>query len=295
MIDRWLRVGLYPLVAVVTALYLWHDLSGASQASRAPGAHHGVFIALMVAGLVAVESLRPLQRRWCMTWRLLLRRDLPFMLIGALTIGAGNALAAWVILHHGLTPPVTWLRDVPILPAALLSLLVTDGLWYAVHRYCHEGRSAFGRWCWRMHAAHHRPGQVYVLMHAVAHPLNTVIVRLLLTLPPWLMGIAPEALYVATVVTSVQGLVSHFNADSRAGWLNRLLIGTELHRWHHAAGVGGHCNYGAVLSVWDQLFGTFVFRPGDDPPDLGVEASQRLPRETDLVAVLLEPLRPGRS
>jgi sterol desaturase/sphingolipid hydroxylase (fatty acid hydroxylase superfamily) len=275
----------YPIVALATALYLWHELS---LPRGELGARYGLFVAAMVVALVLLEALWPLQARWRMTRRTFFRRDLPFLLIGAATIGAGNATASWFLLHHGFMPPTAWLSGLPIVPEAVLSLLITDGLWYGVHRACHEGRGWTGRWLWRMHAAHHLPGEVYVLMHAIAHPINTIVVRLLLTVPPWLLGVSPEALFVANVVTGVQGLVSHFNVDSRVGWLNRLLVGTELHRWHHAAGVNG--NYAAVLSIWDQLFGSFVYRPGLDPKRLGVEDPQRHPHATEIAKVLLEPL-----
>lgn len=284
---RWLA---YPVVALATGLYISHELG---VPRNELGARYGVFVAAMVVALVLVESFWPLQQRWRMTGRTFLRRDLPFLLIGGATIGAGNAAASWFLLHHGLTSPTAWLAGLPVIPAAVVSLLVTDGLWYAMHRACHEGRGPIGRWLWRMHAAHHLPGQVYVLMHAIAHPINTVVVRLLLTLPPWLLGVSPEALFVANVVTGVQGLVSHFNVDSRVAWVNRVLVGTELHRWHHAAGVNG--NYAAVLSIWDQLFGSFVYRPGVEPDHLGVEEPTTLPTDTEIIQVLLEPLGRARS
>lgn len=173
-----------------------------------------------------------------------------------------------------------------------MSLLLTDGLWYAVHRYSHESRSRLGQFLWRVHVAHHLPQQVYVLMHAIGHPLNAVLVRALLALPPCWLGFAPEAVFVAGVFTGFQGLVSHFNVDSRVGPLNHLLVGTELHRYHHSADPAEAGNYGAVLSVWDQLFGTFVYRPGAAPAALGVADPQAHPRDTQIAAVLREPWRP---
>lgn len=279
-----IRYGVYPIIAFVTLAYLWRELQ---RPADLMGAHHGWFVGGLVVSLALLEALWPLETRWRMDRRLFFRRDLPFLVIGGVTIAAGNAAASWVLLQHGSATPTNWLTDLPVAPAAFITLLITDGLWYAVHRAAHEGKGPIGRWLWRMHAAHHLPGQVYVLMHAVAHPLNTVIVRLLLTVPPWLMGVRPEALFLANVITGVQGLVSHFNVDSRVGWINRLLMGTELHRWHHAAGTRG--NYGAVLSIWDQLWGSFVYRPGVNPDRLGIEAPSSYPRDTEIWQVLREP------
>lgn len=286
-----IRYLLYPVLACATLAYLVHELSKPRQDI---GAHHGGFIGGMVLSLVLIEALWPLRAEWRMSPRLLWRRDLPFLLLGAATIGMGNVLGSWVVLHHGALHP-GWLARWPVWPTALLSLMVTDGLWYALHRACHEGKGSVGQWLWRMHAAHHLPAQVHVLMHAVAHPFNTVLVRLLLTVPPWLLGVPPEALFVANTITGVQGLVSHFNVDIRVGWLNRVLVGTELHRWHHAAGVQG--NYAAVLSVWDQLCGSWVHRPGQHPTRLGVADPASHPVDTDLVGVLMAPMtmRPSRD
>jgi sterol desaturase/sphingolipid hydroxylase (fatty acid hydroxylase superfamily) len=275
----------YPIVAFVTLAYLWREVH---LPLAQMGTHHGWFVGGLVVSLMLLEALWPLEARWRMNRRLFLRRDLPFLMIGGATITAGNAVASRVLLQHGSATPTTWLTDLPVMPAAFITLLITDGLWYGVHRTAHEGKGLIGRWLWRMHAAHHLPGQVYVLMHAVAHPLNTVIVRLLLTVPPWLMGVRPEALFVANVITGVQGLVSHFNVDSRVGWINHLLTGTELHRWHHAAGTLG--NYGAVLSIWDQLWGSFVYRPCENPDRLGLDEPSNYPRDTEIWQVLREPL-----
>lgn len=290
MVRVFIRYLAYPCIGVVTIAYLAHQLALPREEL---GAMHGLFIAALVLALVLLETFWPMQKRWRMTSPLFLRRDLPFLALGAATVGGGNVAASWAVLHMGWLQPTAWLSGLPVLPAALLSLLVTDGLWYALHRASHEGKGALGRWLWRVHAAHHLPQQVYVLMHAVAHPLNTIMVRLILTVPPWLLGVSVEALFVANVVTGVQGLVSHFNVDSRVGFLNRLLMGTELHRWHHAVGVQG--NYAAVLPIWDQLFGTYVYRPGQAPDGLGVDEPGALPADTELVRVLMDPFRPVQA
>jgi Fatty acid hydroxylase len=54
-------------------------------------------------------------------------------------------------------------------------------------------------------------------------------------------------------------MISHVNADLRVGPLNYVLIGTETHRYHHAAEERG--NYGPVIPLWDIVFGTFIYEP----------------------------------
>jgi sterol desaturase/sphingolipid hydroxylase (fatty acid hydroxylase superfamily) len=97
--------------------------------------------------------------------------------------------------------------------------------------------------------------------------------------------------FATTVLIGLQGLVSHFNVDSRVGWLNYVLIGTALHRCHHSADPGEAKNFGAVVSIWDQLFGTFVYRPEEVPRVLGIDDPRSFPTDTQVLSVPLHPLR----
>lgn len=290
-IDIALRWGLYPVLALATLLYLHHALAGPPGTV---GRHYGVYLVGMVGTMALIEWRHALRDDWRMTRRSFLRRDLPYLLLGGATIGATNALAALAADRLQL-PRDTWLAGLPVVPGVAVSILLTDLLWYAVHRYSHEGHGPLGRWLWRVHVAHHLPQQVYVLMHPVGHPLNAVIVRALLALPPWWLGVPTEAVFAAGVVTGFQGLVSHFNVDSRAGWLNHVLVGTELHRFHHSADPAETGNYGGTVSVWDRLFGTFVYHPERIPQALGVSDPAAHPRDTQIGTVLLEPWRGARQ
>ena len=79
------------------------------------------------------------------------------------------------------------------------------------------------------------------------------------------------------MINGMHGLISDFNVDVRAGWFNYLFVGTELHRYHHTAVVTDAGIFGATLSIFDQLFGTFVYHPGVPLRDLGVGAATGLP------------------
>lgn len=287
--DGLIRHLLYPLLAAATLAYLAHELAGPRAAI---GHHYGVFVGTLVVLMVIIESVHALRAEWRMTGATFWRRDLPFLVIGASTIALANAVALHIVTEHAMTPGRA-LAEVPLLPGVIISLLITDFIWYWVHRFSHQARGRTGRWLWRVHLAHHLPRQVYVLMHAIGHPINTIMVRAILIVPPFLLGFSPEVVFTAGVVTGLQGLVSHFNVDSRVGWLNYLLMGTELHRYHHSADPGEAKNFGAVLSVWDQLFGTFVYRPARMPAALGINDPARYPHDTQLLAVLAYPLRPA--
>ena len=287
LVNFAVRHGLYPLLAVATATYIVFELS---QAKASLGGHYAIYLATTIAAMMIVEARFAMRADWRMTWRTFSRRDVPYLALGAATIGLSNWAAGHVAASHAMTPSNA-LAQLSIWLGVPAVLLVQDLLWYWLHRLSHEARGPLGRFLWRMHAAHHLPQQVYVSMHAVGHPINTVAVRAIVAIPAYFLGFSPEAVFAASVITAFQGLVSHFNVDIRAGWLNRVLVGTEVHRYHHSTDVREAKNFGAVTSVWDQLFGTFVYRPRQAPAALGVDDPKRYPADHDMMSMLAFPLR----
>ena len=154
----------------------------------------------------------------------------------------------------------------------------------------HELPGRFGNFLWRVHVVHHLPPRVYVMMHAVFHPLNSMLIQpLAIILPIWLMGYDQRVVAMFLMINGLHGAISHFNVDIRAGWMNYLFIGPELHRYHHSADPSEGKNYGATLALYDLLFGTFVYRSGRPPAELGVDAAQNLPAYENTLQVLAVP------
>ena len=77
---------------------------------------------------------------------------------------------------------------------------------------------------------HHLPQQLYVIMHAVFHPVNAVIVRVFVQLLPlWVLGYDAYSALIYPSIIGLNGAFSHFNVDMRMGAMNHLFIGPELH------------------------------------------------------------------
>jgi sterol desaturase/sphingolipid hydroxylase (fatty acid hydroxylase superfamily) len=127
-------------------------------------------------------------------------------------------------------------------------------------------------------------------MHPAGHPLNGVVVRTLMMLPVILLGISPEAAFAAGVINGFQGIVSHFNVDSRAGWFNNIFMGTELHRFHHSVDVNQAKNYAATFTFWDRLFGTYR-HPGPAPEQLGIKNRNDYPENSQWIKLMMLPFR----
>ncbi len=275
----------YPVALVSTLAFIHADVQG----HLGPlGKAYPLYLFVLISAMLALERIVPMLRDWGMTMKSFFRRDLPMLLINGATIAATTHGVTWLAQRHSGLPLCK--SALPWQAEAICALLLSDLLWYWVHRCSHEGKGWLGRWLWRTHAIHHLPSEVYVFMHPVGHPINSAYVRVILMLPAVLLGFSPQAIFAASVFNGLQGLVSHFNVDSRVGCLNRLLIGTELHRLHHSAKMEEAKNFAATFSIWDQLFGTYCL-PSAAPEKLGVVDREHYPADHQWLSLLAMPFR----
>ena len=99
------------------------------------------------------------------------------------------------------------------------------------------------------------------------------------TLPLFLLGITAQAFFAYAIFAGCYGQLQHGNVALDSGRLRWLFSTPELHRWHHSIEPReGNANYGAILSTWDWVFGTF-FWPRDRAftGPLGVAGMPRFP------------------
>ncbi len=292
--PAWLRAGLYPALWAWLLACLAYGFSNPESLSLVLAVKAGV----MVGVLLLAEWRFPYQKRWGMTWRHFFHRDLFFIAVNGATFAAIQFALIWLAIDTArqssgpLTGQSLWVQ----IPVALLAF---EALQYTVHRLMHQSRGPVTNVLWRAHAIHHLPAQLYVVMHAVFHPLNAVIVRIVVqVLPVFLLGTDPMAIFVSSSVIALHGTVSHFNVDLRAGWANYLFVGPELHRYHHSASTHEAANYAATLSFFDVLGGTFLYRPGIPPAELGLRAEdgypeQHAPWQSLVLPFSLRPVEPG--
>ena len=62
----------------------------------------------------------------------------------------------------------------------------------------------------------------------------------------------------------------HSNIDVRSGWLQYVINGPEMHRWHHAVEVID-VNFATKFAFWDWIFGT-AYLPAAKPRGYGLVA-----------------------
>lgn len=176
--------------------------------------------------------------------------------------------------------PRAWARGLPVgeavhgwgpvgaLPGpvqAVLALVLVDFASYWLHRMHHRSARL-----WRLHRVHHSSLHLDWLAAARVHPLNAVTQRVPLVLLLYVSGLDLVVLGGATGALVLYGLLLHEDLPWRFGPLGRVFVTPAFHRWHHAEPIEGGCNFGALLVVWDRLFGTFHL-PEGSPETVGVE------------------------
>jgi sterol desaturase/sphingolipid hydroxylase (fatty acid hydroxylase superfamily) len=142
----------------------------------------------------------------------------------------------------------------------LAFFVVTHDLYiYLFHRLQHRVPLL-----WRIHEAHHSGRQVDWLSGARSHSLEILINQTIEFVPIVLLGAHPDVVFMKLALDSAWGMYIHSNIGARPTWLSRVLVGPELHRWHHATDLID-VNFGTKLAFWDRLFGT-AYLPADRKP-----------------------------
>lgn len=151
--------------------------------------------------------------------------------------------------------------------------LTNDFLRYWFHRWYHESDLL-----WRVHRVHHTVVEMDAMSVFRHHVLEAIVKNGLIFLPLRLLGVDDSVIVVYSSIDILKGFWHHANFRTYIGPLNYVLNSPELHWWHHETDRRGQMsNYGSVLSIWDILFGTFLYRPGQWPTEIGVRGMERFP------------------
>jgi sterol desaturase/sphingolipid hydroxylase (fatty acid hydroxylase superfamily) len=177
----------------------------------------------------------------------------------------------------------------------IAGFLLLDLLRYAVHR-CEHAVPLF----WRFHALHHSDPDVDVTTSVRHHPVEYVFA----SVAYWLAVLVSD---IPVFVVLSHGLAVFGTASVQHGnirlperlerWLQPVLVTVDMHRVHHSVVFEQtNSNYGAVLSIWDRLFGTFT-RINRTQHDRIVFGVRELPPRECLKpsAMLLTPWRLPRA
>ena len=158
------------------------------------------------------------------------------------------------------------LPAMPPLASFLLYLVVLDFCDYWFHRAQHHLN-----WWWGLHSLHHSQMDMNLWSDNRNHLLDDLLRDIMMAIVALAIGVPPGQFVLLVSVSRALQSLQHANVRIHFGRLGeRLLVSPRFHRTHHAIGVGheslgqgslGGCNFGVLLPVWDQLFGTARFAP----------------------------------
>lgn len=153
----------------------------------------------------------------------------------------------WVFEHAAL---VRW--PAPWLPW-LVALLGVDFLYYWWHRLSHEVNVL-----WAAHVVHHQ-SEDYNLAVALRQAVLTSWTVLPFYLPLAVLGVPPLVYAASVAISTLYQFWIHTQLVGKVrGPLDLVLNLPSHHRVHHAVNPQYlDKNYGAILIVWDRLFGTY--------------------------------------
>jgi sterol desaturase/sphingolipid hydroxylase (fatty acid hydroxylase superfamily) len=171
--------------------------------------------------------------------------------------------------------------------AFLLNFVFVDYLYYWNHRLLH------GKTLWKTHAVHHTAEHLDLFITS----RNTLWTSLLIVYL-WANGLFifllkdPRAFILSASITASLDLWRHtsfyFTPASRAHRLLAMfLITPNEHAWHHSRNQPNK-NFGANLSFWDKLHGTY-YSPAKLPQSMGI------PLNLNVTRMLLFPFKEKSS
>jgi len=193
---------------------------------------------------------------------------------------AGALVGAPVTLAVAANP--LWER--PALPGAvLLDFIVLDFIAWRLHRAYHEVDAL-----WRLHQPHHLDRFLDASTALRFHGLEVLVSTLARALAIAALAIPFAHVVAFELALFVAAAFYHSNLRLPPGLekaLSAVIVTPSLH-WvhHHRMRADTDSNYGAVLSVWDSLFGTRNPKARALDMPIGVEGVEEKPAAELLLA-----------
>ncbi len=191
--------------------------------------------------------------------------------VANLSIGAGSQVFgmfylalfigayAWVFAH--LAP-----ARFDVTPLSVLGcFLALDFVYYWAHRFSHEWN-----FLWGGHIVHHSSDRMNIAI-GFRQPWFHHLPGFVFFLPVAMLGFTPVVFWTIIGFMRLYPLCLHTEAIGRMpAWYEAVFNTPSHHRVHHGRDAK-YCgkNYGAILIVWDRLFGTFQVE--EERPAYGIE------------------------
>lgn len=147
----------------------------------------------------------------------------------------------------------------PIWLELLISILFLDLIaQYSVHFLLHKVK-----WMWRLHIVHHSDKNVDVTSGTRHHPFDFIIRESFALSAVVITGMPISFYFFYRIITILFTYFNHANIRLPL-WLDKglsyVIVSPNMHKFHHHYKLPWtDSNYGNMFSVWDRMFGTFIY------------------------------------
>lgn len=212
-----------------------------------------VLLGLLETVMAADSELAARRKRWPANFGL---TAINVMVLGALPLGSLAAADLAAAHGWGLLNQVSLPAFVAVAAAVLLRSLSS----YVIHVAMHKVPPL-----WRLHRIHHTDTAMDISTAVRFHPLEFVVSIPAVLAATVAFGLPPVAVMLYSLADAAMAVFSHANIRLTGRieqGLRLLFVTPAMHRIHHsAAQLETDSNYGAILSCWDLLFGTYRTLP----------------------------------
>jgi len=207
-----------------------------------------------------LEGIYPLKKHQYNKWKhaktnfiLLLSTLLINLIFGLITVG----VFIWLDeTNFGLLNQI----ELPIWAEAIIAILILDFTsQYLVHYILHKTPVL-----WRFHTVHHSDTQVDVTSGTRHHPIDFIFRETFALLGIVIAGL-PVAYYLMyRMLTVIFTYFSHADIklpNQLDKIISYLFVSPNMHKFHHHHVMPWtDTNFGNIFSIWDRLFGTFIYQ-----------------------------------
>lgn len=240
-----------------------------SWPALSPGTCAAFILLIAFAAFVAMEKHAPRNKVSTELLRQSYNANFSLFIFNSLVMSLLSALMLWIVarqhLGQGLLSPITN----PALKV-VIALLAFDLLLYLWHKASHRFDCL-----WMFHKVHHNDPYLNVSTGFRVHISELFTIYILKGMLIVSMGIDEFIVLIHEAATTLFIMFHHTNSSFKGETLLGYVFTTpSLHRTHHSVEREVHdSNYGAILSVWDRLFGTFLEQ---EPSKIGIKGQSPL-------------------
>ncbi len=207
-----------------------------------------------------------------------------------------NFSLAWILLgtadwvkanDFGL---INWLPQMPIALYALIGVLMLDFFGaYLAHFVEHKVKPL-----WMVHLVHHTDHKVDTTTANRHHPIESVIRFLFTLLGVFIIGtpIALVFLYQSLSLVFTQFTHANIKIPKRLDKaLSYIIVSPDMHKTHHHYRLPyTDSNYGNIFSIWDRIFGTYLYMEREDLV-YGVDVFPNEKKNSNIKDLLKQPFQ----